>query len=352
MQKLSLAGHASSLNLVESGDADSANALLSASRFISELAEKVVGHNVTLSADENSALATIRAFIERLFSTATTQHATDQSTVDSIRDSIIACGTACESSLTGTVQNYENAVTAARNEHGGCRSTQGSLERAKNTACNLYNTYRKTNEAAKPPDCMPTKLLYDYIKTDVKTMRSEMEACLTLAHGWINPLYALYEACDEAGDNVTDEDSKCDGKQVSFELAYCEWTDELKDACSAQDTCRSQRETARTTQHAALAVSEGARIADWLTGKKVKCLLAVFEESNQDKAATLEACRGESYDTADLNITYHDVPGAHPCTPAEHRPCDAEWLAAEYEDEAWFGDAPSDTCTACTVPIE
>merc|ERR1719270_1021517 len=88
--------------------------------FVEGLAEKVAGHDYTLSDEEKNAIDSIKKFIERLLKDIVTQRDEDQAEVNSIRDLIEGCATSATNSLK-QVAALKIEVGAARTQHSDCR---------------------------------------------------------------------------------------------------------------------------------------------------------------------------------------------------------------------------------------
>merc|ERR1719297_178982 len=83
--------------------------------FVEGLAEKVAGHDYTLSDAENSALSSIRKFVDRLLKDIVIQRGEDQEEVDNIKNLIEGCATSATESLE-KVAALNKAVGTARTQ--------------------------------------------------------------------------------------------------------------------------------------------------------------------------------------------------------------------------------------------
>lgn len=327
---------------------DSESGLAHYAEFVENLAEKVAGHNYTLTQAETSALDVIRDFIKRLKKDMMTQLAEDQAEVDAARDGITSCGTTTSQGL-NAVTGLKNTVNAAKSTHQQCRQGEVSKKDSASQNCLSYDTYRQSTAAA-PPSCM-SELTSNKISTSDVVVKIQMESCLELMQAWFPPLWDKYVLCRDAYKILNDTIKVCDGNQSRFESDFCAYAAKFQDTCDNQDSCRLLRLDERTNTHARVKVSETARKADFKTGEMVDCLFKVFEETNNTKKQGLfNACKSSVADTSTYDITYHVAPGAVACTPEANKPCDQPFLATYYTGQQWYAKAPTTDCTPCPAP--
>merc|ERR1719323_345071 len=143
---------------------------------------------------------------------------------------------------------------------------------------------------------------------------------------------------------------KCDEKQHYFEGQFCKYAGILDMVCSAQISCRDTEIGHLEKGDAELKVAEKGREADCKIGYQVKCLLAIFEETdNAEKPAMLEKCK-KQVPTCPENIIFKPIPPPLPCQRVPNEPCDSAWLGKEYRSQPWFAKAPTTTCNSCHPP--
>lgn len=323
--------------------------LVSATDFVTELAQRVVGHNIPLTADEQAALTTIEEFITRMLVEAVQQHAADQNLVNGAEEVMKTCNTDATTSLEGEVDDFLNKTNSSRTSHSDCRANQLVDNGTMDTDCQNYTQYRRLNKAAEPPQCMKDNhLAVGFVQTSNEEHQKVMESCMVKTKSWLDPLYIRYKACQYGTGNVTQRKAECDPKQTKFERSFCEYVVKHDDACSALDTCMANGRTNRETVHASIQVAEGARMGDWSAGKHVECLFTVFKADNKDKNRTFNDCHAETYDTAALKIDYPTDPDPVPCAKKTSKPCAGQWVQREYKDQAWFERAPTAECIPCS----
>jgi hypothetical protein len=316
--------------------------------FIQAMAEKVAGHNYTMTDAEKQALEAIRNVVKTMIVTIDTQHQEDQNEVNRARDDIKYCSdVAANGSLVAAGLN--TGVTTARSTNSNCRNRQSTATGTQNTLCTFYHTYRKSDKAV-PDTCMSNHLTESYVKTDVAPELADMENCLENTKKWIDPLYNAYKGCRDQGDVITNLTSQCNSDQSSFESKYCAWATKNDDTCDAQTQCRAHEIAKRTAVHGNVSASESARQSDYRASQKVLCFFKVFEANNANKSATLQGCINLVVDVSNYTITYPAVPAPHPCTKSTHEPCDVSWVSTEYTSQAWHSLAPAATCTPCPAP--
>merc|ERR1719414_70597 len=313
------------------------------------LADKVVGHDVPLTDDEKKAIDTIKQYITRLLKDIETQRNQDQNEVNRYRQSVASCGQTAESLLNGKISTERENANTARQNHITCRKAEVEVIDETSTACQKYNLYRSSPPGNDPPKCMSTLTGADVASTD-PTTRKSMEQCITAIYTWVDPLYDHYIKCKDAGSTQIIETRKCDGKQHYFEAEFCLYAGNLEAVCSTQDSCRQLSIGQLQKGDAEVKVAEKAREADCKVGYQVRCLLGIFEETNNaEKPGMLKKCK-ELKPTCPESIVFPPTPGPHPCHPEPNEPCDAAWIQKEYTSQPWFAKAPTTHCNACHPP--
>lgn len=343
MQKL--ASRVSTLG--EEGATDSSVVLANAHSYITDMAEKVAGHNYTVSPEERQALQVIGTFIDGFFESMQKQFSEDQVLVNAAESSIQQCTTDLDVNL-GLVKGLKGGSDSAESRHDECRNKEAGKKEKEESACGAYHTYRRSGSAV-PPACLSTLTAADVTAAVGSTKKANMESCLRLTKPWLTPLYDEYMKCKKALEAASGERATCTPKQSAAELGFCEYSLKLSDSCDQHSTCRGSTESARTTTHGAVAIAEKARQADWKTSKKVECFLKMFEDSttNADKPAMFKQCKELSISVSDITIVYPAVPATLPCTKAADQPCAGTWVARVYKAKVWFEKAPAGACVPC-----
>jgi hypothetical protein len=334
------------------GDSNSHVALANANSFIADLAQKVAGHNYTITPEEGAALNVIKTFITNLIVSMKTQFAEDQKLVDSARDSIQRCSDDTVTRYNTAVDALHTAVLGAEKDHADCRNMEVQKLNIKEGKCGIYNNYRRSSDGV-PPVCLQSLTASDVAAAVGSQKKADMEKCLVDGKEWLDPLYFKYMECKNAteihDDVRTDE---CNPLQHTFERDFCAYDLKLDDSCTEQDTCRNNAKSSRTTTHGAIAIEESARHADWKTSKYIECFFDMFDETdNAKKPDFLKSCEALSISVSEITITYHDIPAAASCTTEPDQPCDASWTTSRYLNKVWSVRAPADACIACTTRL-
>jgi len=320
---------------VEGANVDANQAM----EYVLSMADKVAGHNYTLSRSEKSAIATVKAFITQLLEDIKTQRHTDQRAVNSSAAVIQGCAQTAADEL-AEVQNMKQTVDGARQRHAICRNGQVTHADEATAACKAYDEFRKSPPGNDPPQCM-CQLTSSEIATDEETQKGAMEDCLAK----IVPLVERYQHCENGKGLLANKSDTCKEKQKEFEGEFCQYSRQLVATCNTQVACRSKAVREWNEMHIAVKVSEAARAADCKVGHKVQCLLEIFEEKNNSlKPGMLAKCNA-STPTCPDSIVYPGIPDSTRCTPEAHQPCDVAWLKTEYEHHAWYSKAPAGKCT-------
>jgi len=329
----------------------SSESLMGFSQMVEDLAEKVAGHNYTLKKAESDAIELIRKWIENMNKTLNVQHKEDQAEVDRVRDLIKDCTSTTRGLLTVNVSGYNQTTIKDRNAHKQCRATQGYVHTQESAACKDYDQYRKgltpyLDGDEVPPSCLAS-LTKDKVATSVAATRKDMETCLVGTHTWLIPLYSRYKLCQRHINNGTNITKRCDKLQKDFESSFCTYALKLSDTCDYHSTCRKRELEDRSKTHDEVKISEQARKADYVTGRKVLCLFDVFLADNPNKTETLNRCKALQTSTSPFDIIYHPIPPPEPCSKEPNKPCDAAWTTKEYSNLA----AKANTCTPCPKPV-
>merc|ERR1719410_3284519 len=311
--------------------------------FVEGLAEKVAGHDYTLSETEKNAISSIKKFIERMLKDIVVQRNEDQDEADNIKNLIEGCATSATESLE-KVAALNKAVGTARTQQSDCRVSEGKAKDEMSAACAAYDAYCQ-GPGSKVPDCLSSMTSEKMKSGDANTKKS-VRSCLEEINVWFPPLWKMYANCKKHEGIRADQTGVCNNVQNSFEGDFCQYSLLLTTTCDTQDDCRSKNIDARAKSHAAVKIAEKARASDCEVGHKVKCLLAIFEETDNKKPGMLASCKSEKYTCPD-GITYPEIPGPTPCTREPSNPCDDSWLQKEYKSKAWYDKAPAGNCIPC-----
>merc|ERR1719422_1317623 len=315
--------------------------------FVEGLAEKVAGHDYTLSDAENSALSSIRKFVDRLLKDIVTQRDEDQKEVDGYKNLIEGCATSATNSLK-QVAALKIEVGGARTQHSDCRVSETKKNDKMTMDCAAYDSYCQ-GKGSDVPACVSSMTSAKFSTGNANSDKS-IGSCLEEINEWFPPLWEKYAQCKLSVGIHNDKTKECNDDQKSFEGDFCQYDLLLDTTCDTQDDCRKKNIDAREKSHAAVKIAEKARSTDCHVGHKVKCLLAIFEEKdNKKKPGMLDSCKSAKYTCPD-GIKYPGIPDATTCTKEPSEPCDSSWLQKEYTSKSWYGKAPAGTCTPCLKP--
>jgi hypothetical protein len=334
------------------GESNSLVVLANANSFIKDLAQKVAGHNYTITPEEQTALNVIKTFITNLILSMKKQFAEDQVLVDLARDSIQRCSDDTVTRYNTAVDGLHTAVLEVEGRHAACREQEVMYLNWKDTVCGQYHSYRRSPQGM-PPVCLQSLTASDVAAAVGSQKKTDMERCLVVGKAWIDPLYNLYMRCQNATHEHLDvRTNDCNPMQHTFERDFCAYDLKLDDSCEEQVTCRNNTLTSRNTIHGSIAIEESARQADWKTSKYIECFFGMFDETdNTKKPDYLKTCESLTISVSEITITYHDIPAAASCITEPDQPCDAPWTTSRYDHKRWSSRAPADVCIACTTRL-
>merc|ERR1719412_42198 len=128
--------------------------------FVEGLAEKVVGHDYTLSETEKNAILSIKKLIE-------------------------GCATSATESLE-KVAALNKAVGIARTQQSDCRVSEGKAKDEMSAACAAYDAYCQ-GPGSKVPDCL-SSMTSDKMKSGDANTKKSVRSCLEEINVWFPPL--------------------------------------------------------------------------------------------------------------------------------------------------------------------
>jgi len=324
-------------------------------KYVSELVENVVAHNLTITSQEQSAIDMIFQFIEDMFADLVTENVTDDALLEQhCIDAVITCYDSRNAVTWPTLDAAFDLSKEKCQKHDECRAVERDLRLDMQQKCIEYDTYRQNPSAASPalaPECRSTDALSPaFIRAVDKDKRQQMEACLTEFVQWSNPLYPLYLACDRAKDNVTNITAICDGYQDECEEKRCTFTGMHDVTCTDYNGCYSNERDQCDLTCSLVQEAVAARKADNETAERVKCLMAIFNAENADKAGLLKSCKEATHDVSPWDITCPSLeplpPPPIPCDRHD-RPCEESWYQREYHDKSWFPVVKMQPCDPC-----
>jgi hypothetical protein len=326
----------------EADDGSHAEYLRNALVMVRGLASNVTAWDTNLSQSERTSLDLIKAFIADLFTSAVNSHDEDQKEVNRAKDLIAWCASTASASLTNDVGPLKSIMEGARQDHNGCRTSEGGCQVKENQHCAAWEAYRKSNT---PNNCVSVDFK-DQMGTTVESTKLDMEQCLRD----LRPYYLKHIPCWQNKECVDGFAPLCDKNQTKFEGDYCSYSSQLRHTCEAQIDCRTKHIANRNDTHADVRVNEAARKADYSTGKNILCYFRVFEANNPNKSAVLRDCDKLAVDTSKLVITYPGIPDPNPCVIEPNKPCDNDWVSTEYDAKPWKNHVTMQDCEPCLTP--
>merc|ERR1719410_1047850 len=196
--------------------------------FVEGLAEKVAGHDYTLSKEEKNAIDSIKKFIERMLKDIVVQRNEDQDEVDNIKNLIEGCATSATESLE-KVAALNKAVGTARTQQSDCRVSEGKAKDEMSAACAAYNAYCQ-GPGSKVPDCMRSMTMVKMRSGDAQTKKS-VRSCLEEINQWFPPLWEKYSNCKQHEGRHSDQTGTCTNAQTDFEGDFCQYDLLLDTTC-------------------------------------------------------------------------------------------------------------------------
>lgn len=333
--------------------------------------------NETEKKNTQTAIATVHRFILKLTGDFGKWHDEDALEVQNCRNASIK--SSCESEEfngdkgENKINEFGASANAKATEHLKCRNERQTACNDKNTACDAYHHYRKTNDSALLPDCVleedenglvdddfESRLSQDWISSATDAEVEQMELCLKETHDdWLIPLWNKYIQCSEDTKECDDQGVDCDKLQLEFESKQCVYGEKKIDECTFLQKCKERKTKTCNGFCTGLTGKVAMRKADDETAQRLKCLLEVlfgnwtnspdntgtgtFEEPEKDRTAGLQRCRGEQYGDAmrkwDLNC--EDTPSITQATTADQicnakvlMPCEEEFLHYFYKNNS------------------
>jgi hypothetical protein len=314
--------------------------------YVQRLSGNVATQNYTMSETEKKALMLIKQMVGQMQKASEAEHIEDQSEIYRMQGLINNCSSDAQATLL-TVTSLKNSTQAERDAHATCCIAEVVAKNAKNASCSAYDSYRKSSA---PPVCLPTQLTDVYVQATDKLKREQMETCLIVTKDWLTPLYDKYAMCESKSDLHDNQTAACNKKQQTFEQAFCAFQSKLEDACDEQTTCRSRTIAARNNTYDGVKMSEAARKADVVAGKRLECFLAVLEANMTKKQSALRKCQNMTINTSSFIIDYPQIPSATSCVKEQSKPCDDNWTKQEYQSQTWYTGSRMQACVSCPSP--
>merc|ERR1719410_486868 len=188
--------------------------------FVEGLAEKVVGHDYTLSETEKNAISSIKKFVDRMLKDIVTQRNEDQTEVDNIKNLIEGCSTSATESLE-KVAALKISVGTARNRQSDCRVTEVKAKDAMSAACAAYDAYAQ-GPGSNVPACLSSMDSVKMQSGDANTKKS-VRSCLEEINQWFPPLWEMYTKCKKKEGIRSDQTDVCNNEQSTFEGSFCQY---------------------------------------------------------------------------------------------------------------------------------
>lgn len=327
-------------------------------------------YNLTVSSQQSEAIAIIKAMIDSFYSNFVSEY-----------DSEVAIIGECNSQLAHCVDRRhddslivkQGVLNSSKDVHVRCRDEQIGLNATYFAKCiGIYDPYRQNDPLALLPLCVSEDghLSDAYITTTDAEKLQKMEACLEEVHTWLDGLYPKYQNCKIARDAYFAKVPICDAAQLAFESESCSFASLHDLMCTDYLECHNDEVLFCHELCSNMSSITEYRKADNKTGELVRCLLDVFEASNDDKQTLMDGCLANgNFDQSRwdhvcpagfggfppaLEPLKDYLPDCQNLTPTEikqfHHPCDLTWTDEWYPAaEPWNGFLTS--CKPCDLHV-
>lgn len=248
----------------------------------------------------------------------------NQGLVDTSYDHVVTCGTTRTSDFEGTggVDEMKSNMENAKKAHDGCRDEEIAHENTQRTECGKFDDLVAT--------CQKD---YTYFTSYTKKTDTAADS--------LTQVLAQAGTCEEAVGKLADKAETCDGKQETFEHAFCGFANKLERVCNKYDNCHSAALADWNSVNTSVHALEASQKIVLKMLKKVMCYITTLAEATADKMPTqadikkcqeLGSAAGEPIDTSKLNINYNTPPAHDPCDmlPGAHKPGTGQFAGKEY----------------------
>lgn len=249
----------------------------------------------------------------------------NQGLVNTSYDHVVGCGTTRTTDFEGTggVDELEGSMENAKKAHDGCRDEEIAHENTQKTECGKFDDLVATCQK-------DYKYFTSYSKNAEQTAADSLTQVLAQAG-----------TCEDAVDKLADKAESCDGKQETFEHAFCAFANKLERVCKKYESCYEASKADWNSVNTSVHALEASQKIVLKMLKKVMCYITTLAEATADKMPTqadIKKCQelgspaGDSIDTSKLDITYTTPPELVPCDtlPGAHKPGTGKFAGKEY----------------------
>lgn len=327
-------------------------------------------YNLTVSSQQSEAIAIIKAMIDSFYSNFVNEYDSEVDIIGQCNAQLDHC---VDRRHDDSLIDKQGVLNSSKDTHVTCREEQIGLNATYFADCiGIYDAYRQTNPSALLPECVADgELGDDFIKTTDPVQLQKMEDCLEAVHTWLDGLYPKYEDCKTARDAYFDKVPICDAAQLAFESESCSFASLHDLMCTDYLECHNDEVDFCVELCSNMSSITEYRKADNKTGELVRCLLDVFEASNEDKQTLMDGClANRDFDQSRwdhvcpagfggfppaLEPLQDYLPDCQNLTPIAikqfHHPCNQTWTDEWYPAaEAWNGFLTS--CKPCDQHAE
>lgn len=298
-----------------------------------QILQQIVDHNSLVDPKTGTpytpppvVMQTLAGTFETLETQLVTEQGLNQGLVDTSYDHVVACGTTRTTDFEGTggVDELLGTMENAKEAHDGCRDEEITHENTQKTECGKFDDLVAT--------CQKD---YTYFTSYSKKTETDTAA------DSLTKVLAQAGTCEAAVDLLSDKAESCDGKQKTFEHAFCGFANKLERVCTKYDNCHSGSLADWNSVNTSVHALEASQKIVLKMLRKVMCYISTLAEATADKMPTqadIKHCQelgspaGEAIDTSKLNIKYTTPPAHVTCDtlPGDHKPGTGKFAGKEY----------------------
>jgi len=139
-----------------------------------------------------------------------------------------------------------------------------------------------------------------YIKTDIVTVREDMETCLEEVRAWFDPMWTHYSLC-RRGENIGMDPELCQQEVRQWEDAVCIFQGRQEELCEYIDQCLNESVSKCTEDTEAIDRRIISRKLDYESTQRIECLLDAV--TNLDEGCVCFGLCDNSQKSASYNPT-------------------------------------------------
>jgi len=281
---------------------------------------------------QSEILARMQAMVSSdLLAALNASHVEDQHEVERLTRAVGDCNARLAAATTraGGLTALQDAVQAAKAEHGHCRVGQADADSTKVQRDQELVIY----VAGLSPPAMP----------DPKVPGDAMMGWLASLENWSSSQHADYQARSSAAEDATaslsNQTLRCNSLQQVFETASCEQHALVQQVSMEYSSCRASSHVLLNTTVSEVMTTATARRSTWEAASKIVCYIGVLDgnttlQPNSTLQAQLNHCVALPVNTTFLEVTLPPVAGEQLVAGVEalqQKPGDGTWAAAVYD---------------------